>query len=101
MKQTNAFIALLLCATVLSISSCTKKQTALNNLLGTWTYQSIIPGGTTTSYPASNAGLQTLTFQACAATNIYCQGTITISSNSSTFQFKMNDAGTVVNVINS
>ena len=101
MKRTNVFIAFLLCAIVVSISSCTKKQTALNNLLGTWAYQSVIPGGSSTSIPASVAGLQTLTFQACAATNTYCQGTITISQSASNFQYKMNDAGTVVSVVNS
>lgn len=101
MKQRNAFTAILLCIAVITISSCTKKQTALNNLLGTWTYQSVVPGGTTVSISAAQAGLQTLTFQACAATNTFCQGTIVTNSGSSAFSYSLNNEGTVVSVNNS
>lgn len=101
MKRVNVFIAFLLCAAVFTISSCTKKQTALNNLLGTWTYKSVVLSGQTQSIPASMVGIETLTFQACAATNTLCSGTVKTSQNTANFQYSMNSQGTVVSVINS
>lgn len=99
MKKINIVFVALFVGALFTISSCSKEQSALNKLAGTWTYKSVVHKGTGTPVNG-NAGLTKLHFSVCADFNTRCSGYLVQNGTQGNFQYDLNKAGTQANVYN-